>query len=113
MPSADEHQRQADHNVQFLQTIDQDDFIDWFATVAFYAAVHLIEKLRAVRGEHSVDHVDRNTFVIDHHPTIHVYYRDLYNLSRTARYGTNHHWLLPQRVTDSLDEIRRHVQAQT
>ena len=35
-----------------------------FATVAFYTAVHLIEKLRAFRGEHSTDHVDRNAFVL-------------------------------------------------
>jgi len=114
MPSAEEHQRQADHNLEFLETIDQDEFIDWLATAAFYTAVHLIEKLRAVRGEHSVDHNDRNTFVMDHHPTIHVYFRDLYNLSRIARYGISpHHWLLPERVTDCLDEVRRYVQDRT
>ena len=44
MPSADEHQRQAEHNARFLETIDQDEFLDWFATAAFYTAVHLIEK---------------------------------------------------------------------
>jgi hypothetical protein len=110
MPSADEHQRQAEHNTQFLQTIDSDEFTDWLATVAFYVAVHLIEKLRALHDQHSIDHVERNTFVIDHHSTIHVYYRELYNLSRIARYGISpHHWLLPEWVTDCLDEIRRYV----
>jgi hypothetical protein len=114
MPSADEHQRQADHNTRFLETIDQDEDIDWFAVVAFYVAVHLIEKLRALRGEHSLDHVDRNSFVIDHHPTIHVYFRELYNLSRIARYGISPHpWLLPERVSDCLDEVRRYVQDST
>jgi hypothetical protein len=112
MPTADEHQRQADHDTRFLETIDQDEFVDWLAVVAFYIAVHLIEKLRALRGEHSVDHTDRNAFVIDHHQPIQAYFRDLYNLSRIARYGIGpHNWLLPERVTDSLDEIRRYVQA--
>jgi hypothetical protein len=110
MPSADEHQRQADHNTLFLETIDPDEFIDWLVVVAFYIAVHLVEKLRTLRNEHSVDHVDRNSFVIEHHPTIQVYFRELYNLSRIARYGIGpHKWLLPERVTDCLDEIRRYV----
>jgi hypothetical protein len=114
MPTAEEHQRQADHNLEFLSTIDQDEFCDWFTTVAFYVAVHLVEKLRALRNEDSADHTDRNAFVLDEHPEIHVYFRELYNLSRTVRYGiAPHHWLLPERVTDCLGEIRRYVQEHT
>jgi hypothetical protein len=112
MPSADDHQRQADHNLRFLATIDTDEFCDWMAVVAFYVAVHLVEKLRAAVGEHSADHPDRNEFVRAHHHPIHVYYRDLYNISLLVRSGTGpYNWLVPERVSDSLQEIQRYVLA--
>jgi hypothetical protein len=66
--------------------------------------------LWALRDEHSEDHTDRNAFVIEHHSDIHRFYRELYNLSRLARYGIGpHHWLLPGRVTDCPEEIQKYV----
>jgi hypothetical protein len=110
MPTADEHQRQAEHNLRFFETIDADEFCDWKTTVAFYAAVHLVEKLRALVGQDSVDHQDRNQFVRNHHPHIHVHYRELYNLSLLVRYGAGpYNWLVPQRVSDCLEEIHNYV----
>jgi hypothetical protein len=35
MPTAEEHQKQADHNFEFLQTVDEDEFCDWLAIAAF------------------------------------------------------------------------------
>ena len=43
---------------KFLQTIS-DDFPDWLATVAFYAAVEMVEQLLAERGHHGESHHDR------------------------------------------------------
>jgi hypothetical protein len=57
------------------------------ATAAFYTAVHLVEKLRALRGQHSLDHPERNQTVRRDYPRIHRHYRELYNWSLVARYS--------------------------
>jgi hypothetical protein len=107
VPTADEHQRQADHNERFLQSIDEDEFCDWLATAAFYVAVHLIEKVRALSNEHN----ERLDFVRNQHPQIHLHYRELYSFSLQTRYGiAPHHWLLPEHVTGHLAEIKRYVE---
>lgn len=110
MPTADEHQRQADHNERFLLGIDEDEFCDWLATVAFYAALHLVEKLRAFENEHSLNHADRRQFVRARHPQIFVPYRQLHDTSRRMRYEIGPRlWLLPAHARDNLDEIKRYV----
>jgi hypothetical protein len=110
MPSAREHQRQAEHHFAFLETIDGDEYCDWLSVVAFYVAVHLVERLRALEGEHSSDHADRHEYVREYHPTIHNCYRQLYSWAWSARYQANpFRWLTPERVRDTLDEIRRYA----
>jgi hypothetical protein len=46
MATAAEHQEKANRHLRFLNQIS-DEFPDWLAVVAFYAAVELVEKLLA------------------------------------------------------------------
>ncbi len=82
-----EHQAKADRHLAFLATIS-DDYPDWLATVAFYAAVELIEKLLARHGHHSQSHFDRKTALKRHFPNaaLNRAYYDLYGASLDARY---------------------------
>jgi hypothetical protein len=110
MPSAQDHQRQAERHFAFMETIDGDEYCDWLSVAAFYVAVHLVERLRALTGGHSDDHKDRGEYVKDDHPTIHHPYRQLYSWARNARYEVNSfHWLTPERVRATLEEIRRYA----
>jgi hypothetical protein len=59
MAKPQQHQDKADHCRRFLATIAE-EFSDWRAIVAFYVAVHLVEKLRAYDGEHSSSHEHRD-----------------------------------------------------
>jgi hypothetical protein len=82
-----EHQQKAESHLRFLESI-ADDFPDWLATVAFYAAVELIEELLAARGHHSQSHFERKSALKQHFPNRelnHAYF-DLYNASLDARY---------------------------
>jgi len=96
-----EHKAKAEHHYVFLERIP-DEFPDWLATVAFYTAVELIEKLFAERGFHSRSHEDRNRNVIKQFPSIHPAYKALYNASMNARYESMEHWLTTQEVRTEL-----------
>lgn len=45
MPGPDQHRQQAEHNKAFIRDLDLDTtpYLDWAVTVAFYAALHLVE----------------------------------------------------------------------
>lgn len=86
MPKPKQHQEKADHNKAFLTTIADDKFCDWKATVAFYSAVHLVEKLRAFDGEHSQNHDERDRCIRRKFPVIYNSYHQLFNASLTGRY---------------------------
>jgi hypothetical protein len=101
MATAADHQAKADHHLAFLQTIP-DQFPDWLATVAFYAAVELVERLRAERGQHSRSHEDRKNAVRKDFPSIFKDYHDLYNASLDARYMSLSHCLDVKDVRDVL-----------
>lgn len=61
----------------------------WAATVAFYAAVHLIEMLAARDGVHHTRHsgvASRNWYVAQRHPSIYANFSALYSASLLARY---------------------------
>ena len=92
MPNSREHRDKASHNCAFLQTFEVDDYPDWVAVAAFYAAVHLVERLRTVAPspttKHSTDHVDRGRFARAKHRQIQREYHELYNTSLIARYET-------------------------
>lgn len=57
--------------------------------VAFYTAVHLVERLRALDGGHSESHQQRLDFVVANHRTIHDPYKQLLNAAWIARYASN------------------------
>jgi hypothetical protein len=63
MPKPKQHQEKADHNRAFLNTLTDDAYSDWKAIVAFYVAVHLVEKLRAYVGDHSENYEDRRASI--------------------------------------------------
>jgi hypothetical protein len=86
MPKPNQHQVKADSNRAFLNTLLGPP--DWMAIIAFYTAVHLVEKLRAHRGEHSISHEDRSASVRKNFRAIQNEYHELFNNSLVARYGT-------------------------
>lgn len=85
MPDQAAHRAQAQHNQGFIEKIT-DEFADWMAIAAFYKAVHLVEMLRAVDGQHSRGHHGRRRYLETEHPEISVEYFPLYNFSIQARY---------------------------
>ena len=89
MPSQSQHQTKAKSNRDFLSQIDRNARSDWAVVVAFYTAVHLVERLRSLDGQHSTNHQERLSFVQASHRNIHTEYHQLYNLSRIARYDSN------------------------
>ena len=89
MARATEHQTKAEDNRQFLDSFDAQVHACWAAVVAFYTAVHLIEQLRALDGQHSADHQDRLGHVQSSHRSIHDNFKQLFNSSLVARYGSN------------------------
>lgn len=88
MPSADQHRGKAERNREFLASVSLPDFPEWVAVVAFYTAVHLIERYRAHVGDgDSTSHEDRLNYVQHRLPnTVHTAYHVLQNVSMLARY---------------------------
>ncbi len=119
MPKPKQHQEKAEHNRAFLGTITDDNYCDWKAAVAFYVAVHLVEKLRAYHGEHSENHDDRDRVVRRDYPRIYNPYHQLFNASLTARYKSLGAFNMSPgdvqaRLIDTyLAEIERFVAAET
>ena len=110
MPTAAEHQQRAEHHLAFLETIDTEEFCDWAGVVAFYVAVHLVERLRALVGQHSGDHGDRLDYIRDNHPAILAYFDALFDISLIARYrASSLPWLPPKTMRGYLYEIQRYV----
>jgi hypothetical protein len=118
MPNAAEHQAKVAHNLAFLQTINDPAYCDWMAVVTFYTAVHLVEQLFALKGQHSQDHRGRNQNVRKNLRQIHQHYRPLYNLSMVARYqqaakfNLNAATVKAKMIDHHLQEITKFVTAQ-
>lgn len=90
MPTADQHRNKAEKNRKFLATISLTDHPEWVVTVAFYVAVHTIERLRAFADRsHSDSHYDRMRCVQIQHAEIHYEYQILETASRIARYDSS------------------------
>jgi hypothetical protein len=105
MPNPKQHQEKAEHCRLFLSTIGE-QFPDWKAIVAFYTALHLIEKLRGYEGEHSTSHDDRDAYVRRKHSRIYNSYHQLFNASLDARYKTRGAFAIsPEDVQNVLIEI--------
>ena len=120
MPRSLEHLKQAEHNQELLKSLDLDNspFLDWAATIAFYAALHYVEAWFAVQGTgmHHTKHEQRNRAmnqVDEFRPIVWPNYRTLQDRSHDARYKCTHpsknrvqYEILPS--LDSLEkEIRR------
>jgi hypothetical protein len=90
MATAADHTRQANHNQDFLNSIDAARFPDWVVTAAFYKAVHVVEGLLVRKGSGSGNHTHRNQALKRRFATVWKEYRPLYNQSRVARY-----WCVP------------------
>lgn len=106
MPTAEQHRRKAERNRDCLAAIDVDQFADWAATIAFYAAVHLVERHRAYFGHgHSTNHTDRENYVRVHCRSIYADYDDLRTASRLARYDSNSAFFGVYQPDDVRDEL--------
>jgi hypothetical protein len=101
MPKPKQHQEKADSSRAFLNSISDKGPADWMAIIAFYTAVHLVEKLRAYCGEHSESHEDRCAAVRVKFRAIHKEYHELFNNSLVARYGTAGQFSMP------VEEVKR------
>ena len=89
MPTASQHSGKATRNRAFLATIDLDDYPEWAATAAFYAALHAVERLRRRRGEGgSGSHRERKVYVWGRANPIFAAYSDLQEASEMARYDS-------------------------
>ena len=86
MATQQEHKKQAEHNQAFLDSIDADGFPDWYATAAFYKALHLVEVLLRKKGKRSNNHVRRNRILRADYVAVWRDYKTLYSFSRLARY---------------------------
>lgn len=95
MPSASEHQEKCDHNRAFLNAGLVASNPCWAATVAFYVAVHLVEKLASAnksRPIHHTTHFARELWISSHakHKVIFNEYEVLRDASHISRYQTLH-----------------------
>jgi len=89
MPSIDEHYAKYLHNKKLLGLDDfRDVFADWFITVLFYGALHLVEHELAKHGLHSEHHTDRRKKVYNEPSLkkVHTEYKSLYDMSLDTRY---------------------------
>ena len=86
MATQPQHKKQAEHNQAFLKSIDADGFPDWYATVAFYKALHLVEMLLRKKKKRSNNHVVRNRVLRTEFLAVWRDYKTLYSFSRLARY---------------------------
>lgn len=93
MPEANKHQKQYDSNIKLLQSpvfnIDKTKHSDWFITIVFYSAIHIIEKELSSISQHPQNHKERDNLirVSPKLKRIHSQYIALQNQSRLARYA--------------------------
>jgi hypothetical protein len=93
MPSSAEHHDKYQANRNLLNTGNNGTPLStldgcWAAIVAFYAALHLVDRLAARINLHPGNHGDRLSFVSSKHRPIFANYNTLKTASETARYGT-------------------------
>ena len=93
MPSSIEHRAKYEANRQLLDSGNNGGTLStlnpcWAATVAFYAALHLVDRLAARNNYHPVNHGDRLAYVSSQHRPILAAYNALKTASEIGRYGT-------------------------
>lgn len=63
MPLRDDHLNQAQHNLEFTESLDPTKYSDWIATGLFYTALHYVDAFLATKGHHPGKHDVRDGFV--------------------------------------------------
>lgn len=91
MPSPERHRRQADYNLQALESLRHQSvpFYNWLTTIAFYSALHRVDARLAESGHHPLGHESRDGFlskVREFRTTVYPNYRVLKDAADKARY---------------------------
>ena len=95
MPQKDSHVNQAIRNLKFIDAGAQcydivGEYCEWYMTVKFYTALHLIDAVLAINQFHPSDHKARNTGIFKLKTMFSLNcanrYHELYNFSKKARY---------------------------
>lgn len=85
-----EHEKKFNHDSEFQNSISYNKFPDWTVVTFFYRAVHLIEAVFSITGQHSNSHNDRKAIMEDDTVLYPIdltnNYKELESLSRQARY---------------------------
>ena len=92
MPSELQHKEKYAENRKLLDNelnIENEKYYNWISTVAFYAAMHLIEGKLANDDIHNKTHLDRGNVVerYSYFRNIRTQYKTLHDRSIVARYG--------------------------
>lgn len=107
MPDGPEHQWQCDHNGRLLgePILDPDTtaYPDWTITVAFYRAVHIVDRILAISHGAIIihSHQQRQSLVRKHIPGVWKWYGELEEMSKKARYHAR-----PLGVTDAKEALQ-------
>jgi hypothetical protein len=93
MPSSAEHSAKHQANRHLLDTGNNGTPLStldgcWAAIVAFYAALHCVDRLASRTNLHPGGHSDRTRYVSGRHRVIFGAYNALQSASLIARYGT-------------------------
>jgi hypothetical protein len=91
LPNYDEHIKKYRENKELIKSklkIENDMYHNWIVTIAFYAAVHLVESELAKDKIDSPDHTGRKNNIdrFNKFRDIRVQYKTLYDRSKVARY---------------------------
>ncbi|SHK16167.1 hypothetical protein [Paramaledivibacter caminithermalis] len=93
MPKDIEHFKKYESNKRLLKSnifkIEETPYLDWFITITFYGALHLVEKkLHELTGKDSRNHQERKINILKTRQLLPIsaQYQTLYNQSMRARY---------------------------
>lgn len=93
MPSREQHLEKYINSKKILNSLNVQDKsqCDWIATIAFYSALHIIERDFANQNKHFRTHMERETFINENEKyrknKIALKYKQLSSNSKVARYG--------------------------
>jgi len=115
MPQKSEHLKKAQHDEQFVSSLDLQTtpYLDWIITGMFYSSLHYVEAYFATLRAHSPDHRTRDSAIRRDQNIKAVFddYSELKNFSINARYYLHH--FTPADVTQNLqqrfDHLRAHI----
>lgn len=91
MPAQYLHETQWDSNHRLLELLHRRNiYPDWIVAIAFYTALHSLERYFARRNQHPNDHIDRKAILLSFESQLSRQvirdYLDMYNQSVIARY---------------------------